>query len=395
MIHLAWEQKENLQIVLMIPVSGSVKGFLLDLSAVNFLVSTHKVSLFIKTSESEEQEFHADFRGLKPVAVQNTNDISVLVNDPQTTVTADYCAISRGEQFQERWLSPDGWSEQCFHFALTPTLLKGETRPSGIITHGAGITTASCPYCNALLTGSEFKCPRCGNLLKATPPVQEGLYPSQSNAIPQEFPLRVIKTATVADTKKTKKHFALFLVFSLLTLALFIFHFNIEYADFFASAEDASIYAMLISCLVFNCFLVSHIYLLALIYRMWDLIQDQPCRTTPGVAVWLLVTPIWQLGWAFTAVRGLAIDVNSYYKNIDGNAQTGLMSPLYALLLCILGLICATTVFAYLFVLRTDTNFETFRLSFFLSNAAFITLLIPYGASIRTAYAKIAELKQK
>lgn len=395
MIHLAWEQKENLQIVLTIPVSGGVKAFLLDLSAVNFLVATRKVSLYIKTGDSkEEQCFRADFQGLKPALVQTSTEISVPILSNQHNITTDYCAISRGEGYQEHWLSPNGWGENCHRFVITPTTLKGETRQTGTQSHGAGIVTANCPYCKALLTGMEYKCPRCGNQLKAAAPVQYKRATPNIASVPQEFPLRVVKPATEADTKKTSRYFLLFLVFSLINLVLFFIHFNIEYANVFDVPDDAFMYSMLMSCLIFNCFLLSHIFLLALIYRMWGLIQDQPCRTTPGVAIWLLLMPFWQLGWAFKAVRGLTIDVNNYYKNLDPTAQTALLSPFYASLLCILAILSFVSIIAFLFASRSDAGWEIIRLGFFISTSAFFILLIPFGAGLRSAYGKIAELKK-
>jgi hypothetical protein len=387
MIHLAWEQKEDLQITLLIPVSGSIKAFVMDARAVNFLASVRKVVLYIKIDTGEEQSYQADFLGLKPANIENTTDISVPIasNENQTT---NYCAISRGERFNEHWLSPDGWGETKFCFALEQTVFKGEVRQSNPQSHGAGITTASCPFCQALLTGSEFNCPRCGNILKTAPPEQT------ITATPQNFPLKVLKPASSVDIEKTSRIYRLFLILSVINIGLFILHFNLDYSLFFSSSSDAYVFSIFISVDIFLFFLLSHLFLLILIYRMWDLIQDQPCRTTPGLATWLLLVPFYQLGWAFKAIRGMAADVNSYYKNLDSNAQATLISPSYAGMLCILGILNYVFVFAYLISNSNDDDFEVIRILFFLCTTAFFVLLIPFGAAIKSAYRKIGELKK-
>jgi hypothetical protein len=51
-----------------------------------------------------------------------------------------------------------------------------------------------------------------------------------------------------------------------------------------------------------------------LLYRYWELIQDGTAQTTPGKAVGYCFIPFFNFYWMFTAIRGLAQDMNRYTR---------------------------------------------------------------------------------
>lgn len=60
--------------------------------------------------------------------------------------------------------------------------------------------------------------------------------------------------------------------------------------------------------------LLAQIYFLICLYRCWSILQGSTARTTPGRAVGFLFIPIFNLYWAFPAVRGLAKDANAFLQ---------------------------------------------------------------------------------
>lgn len=78
------------------------------------------------------------------------------------------------------------------------------------------------------------------------------------------------------------------------------------------------------------------VFFAILLHKMWKVVQDGRARTTPDKAAGFLFIPFFNLYWVFVAVRGLALDLNSYVRRhragMDAEpAPTGL-----ALVFCIL-----------------------------------------------------------
>lgn len=55
------------------------------------------------------------------------------------------------------------------------------------------------------------------------------------------------------------------------------------------------------------------------IYDMWRSIQDRHARTSPGLALALLLIPVFNIYWAFQALWGLAKDYNGYIRRYHVN----------------------------------------------------------------------------
>jgi hypothetical protein len=79
------------------------------------------------------------------------------------------------------------------------------------------------------------------------------------------------------------------------------------------------------------------VFFSVLLYKMWKVIQDGHARTTPDKAVAFLFIPLFNLYWAFVAIRGLAVDLDSYVRRhragMDAEAAPTALSLVFCVLL--------------------------------------------------------------
>jgi hypothetical protein len=85
----------------------------------------------------------------------------------------------------------------------------------------------------------------------------------------------------------------------------------IDFVGPFLEITVAALIAQLSSVILLT--VVSNLF----IYMAWDQIQDGPARTTPGKAVGFRFIPFFCFYWEFTAIKGLAEDVNQYAARRD------------------------------------------------------------------------------
>ena len=90
-----------------------------------------------------------------------------------------------------------------------------------------------------------------------------------------------------------------------------------------------------------------------LLYRMWGVIQDGSARTTPDKAVGFLFIPFFNAYWAFIAVHGLAIDLNSYIRRHRAGMDSEPAPTHLSLIFCILLACTAVPYFGLLTLLPT------------------------------------------
>jgi len=99
-----------------------------------------------------------------------------------------------------------------------------------------------------------------------------------------------------------------------------------------------------------------------LLYKMWKVVQDGHARTTPDKAVGFLFIPFFNFYWAFVAVRGLAVDLDSYVRRhragMDTEAAPTTLSLIFCSLLAgtalpYLGLLCFVPMAVVLFLTLT------------------------------------------
>jgi len=78
------------------------------------------------------------------------------------------------------------------------------------------------------------------------------------------------------------------------------------------------------TCLMWTAFVglvVSYFALMTLTYRCWAIIQDGVARTSPFLAVFLLLVPVVNIVWQFVAWPGLATDTNQYSDRLQANSE--------------------------------------------------------------------------
>jgi hypothetical protein len=57
---------------------------------------------------------------------------------------------------------------------------------------------------------------------------------------------------------------------------------------------------------------IGAIFYFVFLYRCWETIQEERSEMTPGMAIGLLFVPLFNIFWAFIAIRGLAVKANEY-----------------------------------------------------------------------------------
>jgi hypothetical protein len=76
-----------------------------------------------------------------------------------------------------------------------------------------------------------------------------------------------------------------------------------------------------------------------LLHKMWKVVQDGQARTTPEKAVGFLFIPFFNVYWAFVAIHGLALDLNSYVRRhracMDGEPAPTALSLVFCILFAI------------------------------------------------------------
>ncbi len=106
-------------------------------------------------------------------------------------------------------------------------------------------------------------------------------------------------------------------------------------------------------------------------YKIWNTIQDDYVRTTPGKAIGFLFIPFFNLYWAFQATWGFAKDYNSYLSR-HGLSASKLPEKLF-LAYCILALI--TTLAAGVLSLATTTGLVYAGLACYIINFIVFTII--------------------
>lgn len=388
-----WKQVEHNLLMLNIPTPDGMKGFIIDPVAIKFLVATRIVYLYIKLDNQPEQVYTGNFLGLKPLAGRARGGIFKKLKITDDKVLADTCAIARGDSYADRWLSTEGWNECKFSFNLAPAGHYENPDTAEIIPEPIQPqktppvdTIILCPSCKSPIKGNMNYCGVCGwNLpVKKTTPDTSVITNKTSSPI---------KSNTQESVFKTIRYFSSFLVFNIFTLALLIIHFNVLLMDSFESPDDASAYIVMMSLVLVHLSAGAGVYFLALLYRSWALIQDKPCRTNPSLAVWLLIIPFFNFVWSFTAIRGLAVDMNKYYMEKQADQKTGIINSGFASFFCIIAVNMAVWFLLYLFISQENPAYTILRTGYYLSLILFFILIIPVAAKIKKAYQQIALVK--
>jgi hypothetical protein len=392
-----WKQVEHNLLMLNLPTPEGKKGFIIDPIAIGFLVTTRIVYLHVKLNNQPEQVYTGNFAGLKPLAGRARGGIFKKLKITTDKVLADTCAIARGESYADRWLTTEGWNECKFSFNLAPaghyenleTNENVEIIPEQVQSQKTPPvdTIILCPSCKAPIKGNMNYCGICGWNLpvkKATP---------DTSVIINQNPA-TIKPITQESVFRTIRYYSSFLVFNIFTLVLLIVHFNVLLADSFDSSGDESAYIVMMSLVLVHLSAGAGAYFLALIYRSWRLIQDGPCRTNPSLAAWLLMVPIFNFVWAFTAIYGLASDMNKYYHEKQPAQKANIINAGFASFFCIIAVNMAVWFLLYLFISQENPAYNILRTGYYLSLILFFILIMPLASAIKKAYKQIAVIKQ-
>jgi GYF domain 2 len=97
-------------------------------------------------------------------------------------------------------------------------------------------------------------------------------------------------------------------------------------------------------------FIAAIAFFAVLLYKMWKVIQDGHARTTPDKAVGFLFIPFFNLYWAFVAIRGLAVDLDSYVRRHRAGMDTERAPTTLALVSCIMLACSAVPYVGLLFI---------------------------------------------
>lgn len=99
----------------------------------------------------------------------------------------------------------------------------------------------------------------------------------------------------------------------------------ISYLREIASSYELSLFLLVVTVIA----LLTGIFLtLKLVYRMWEAIQDEETRITPGLAVGLLFVPLVNVVWLFFVFPGYAAAYNDYVARHDLDSAPRLSTAL-------------------------------------------------------------------
>lgn len=86
-------------------------------------------------------------------------------------------------------------------------------------------------------------------------------------------------------------------------------------------ADDSEMLSAAMTALGLCSLFFAYVYSLKCLHRCWAILQPFNARTTPNRAVGYLFIPLFNLYWAFVALRGLAFDANEFSSQVGSNVR--------------------------------------------------------------------------
>ncbi len=183
-----WKQNGN-KISLIFKVSEQNQNILLDSKILPLIVAHTPKVFFVKIKYNGQiYDFIVDFTGIKPV-INRRNSLKISTKksaQAQQNIQPqdNFYVIMRGESFQQRFLSRNGWTAQEYAFPIqfieNQEVTKQETtvktkfeqyenkgnaqstqQVKATIKTKAKSTLQECPVCNAVIIDNVDYCPNC------------------------------------------------------------------------------------------------------------------------------------------------------------------------------------------------------------------------------------------
>jgi hypothetical protein len=356
---LAWRQNEQMQIELYIPAQDGTRIYIPDAGVVNFLVSTRQVDLYVRIQGLEERIFQANFKGLKPVGVKQSTGLTIPLEEEGPDPLGDHFAVSRSESYNDRWLTPAGWSSEQHWFVMNRAIERETYRQVEQTT------------------------------IQSTTLIAE---PPQSPPVTEKYPTNTPQGDLLADTRRVGGLARVFLVFTIITV-LTVFLSNVIYGDKSGNAFRM-VYLVTLGIFSLISFIVLVIAFLRLLNSSWQLVAGPDMKINPEMAAWLLLVPIFNAYWGFVALRGVYKEMNKTFAALNPDFERKLLSPSLPTLTCLFGINAGFWFLLSLIRYNMDSSIMVSWTLFNISSLIFLIFLLLTGLKMKVAYVKIRRQKE-
>jgi len=174
-----WRQKDE-NVIIFLKTQGKEKEIKLDSKLINFILAqTPRILFFYLYESGQKYSFMADFKGLKPIirsqsklkiTLKTANTVNETIQKPDK-----YYVIARGESYQDRYLSPQGWQVQEYPYSLEVSDKKVEEtikqttniqseqweETKGTLSKTTAPDSKICPNCKKRIPIELDTCPLC------------------------------------------------------------------------------------------------------------------------------------------------------------------------------------------------------------------------------------------
>lgn len=182
-----WKQIQDAVFISLKTDKGN-KEIRLNPKVINYILAQTPKILFIYLYDSgQKYTFMADFKGLQPIVGHQSKLKITVKSNIQAEQTFQkpekYYVIARGESYQDRYLSPQGWQIQEYPFSIDDEIKEKErqitsekldeqnfsqnSEPTETLKQTAPPDSKICPYCNQKIPIELSTCPFCFHSLQS------------------------------------------------------------------------------------------------------------------------------------------------------------------------------------------------------------------------------------
>lgn len=284
---LAWRQNEAMELEFWLPSESGTRIFVAGTEVINFLVSVKQAEIFIRLVNEEERVFRAHFRGLKAVAEPEKGSLIRTLDDGVSSLTGAYFAVSRGENFSERWLHPGRWDRERYWFDLRQKI----TAVKEVVVQPEG------------LSGS----------------IKAGQKADETVAAPAQ---------TVPAVPGT----GMFL-FSIMAIVACTGSLLLTIEGFGSAYRHQPFWLEWAAGLTFVSALVAALLFIRMVYLSWKLQSGRADVLPPDVAAWLLVIPLYQVIWMHRSVPELVNKLALWMEEVRAAQAPPRLKPVWPLIM--------------------------------------------------------------